>query len=88
MRRQLEGEIAKDARKQVREGVLDRPVERAHCTLGNREPGGRRSYKCLVITSEGGDRVEGYEYQGTANPNNGETTWERSDSPGAAPTDG
>jgi rubredoxin len=81
MRRQLEGAIAKDARKQVREGVLGGPIKRAHCTLSNREPGGRGGYKCLAITGEGGDRAEGYEYQGTANAKNGETTWERSDSP-------
>lgn len=81
MRRQLEGEIAKDARKNVREGVLGGPIKRAHCTLSHREPGGRRRYNCLAIRSEGGDRAEGYEYQGTANAKNGETGWERSDSP-------
>jgi hypothetical protein len=81
MRRQLEGEIARDARKHDRERVPGGPIKRARCTLSNREPGGRGRYKCLAITSEGGDRAEGYEYQGTVNGKNGEMRWERSDSP-------
>jgi hypothetical protein len=86
MRRELEGEIARDARKQVRQGVLDGPIKRAHCTVSDREPGGRLTYQCLAITSEGGDRTEGYKYQGIANAKSGEKTWLR-DSPkaGGAP---
>jgi hypothetical protein len=87
MRRELEDEIVRDARKQVREGGLDGPIKRAHCTISAREPGGRLRYQCLAITSEGGDRTEGYEYQGTANAKSGEKTWKLHDSPeaGGAP---
>jgi hypothetical protein len=87
MRRELEGEIATDARKQVREGLPDRPIKRAHCTVSHREPGGRLTYQCLAIISEGRDRTEGYKYQGTANAKSGEKTWKLHDSPeaGGAP---
>ena len=75
MKRQLEGEITKDARKQVREGRLHGPIKGTRCTLTNPGPGGRLTYECLAITSEGRDRTEGYAYHGTANARNSETTW-------------
>lgn len=71
-KRELEGSIEKDARKQVRAGLLDGPIKGAKCRYAADGPGATREYECIAITNESGDTAKVYGYEGTANSETGE----------------